>query len=30
MLFNVRSKADMNQITLPHGVNNEKVEKQKK
>ena len=28
--FNVRSKADMSQIDLPHETNNEKVEKNKK
>ena len=27
--FNVQSKADMNQFNLPHGTNNQKVEKQK-
>ena len=24
--FNVRSKADMSQLSLPHGTNNQKVE----
>ena len=27
--FNVRSKADTSQLQIPHGTNNEKVEKQK-
>ena len=28
--FNVRSKADMSQLNLPHGTDNEKVENGKK
>ena len=27
--FNVRSKADISQVNLPHGTNNYKVEKKK-
>jgi len=27
--FNVRSKADMSQLNLPHGTNNKKVENRK-